>query len=79
LLATLAQIQAGILDWMLVERIRAHRAEFSSDGLHDGDTLGAADGLHDGDTLGAVDGFLLGIRVGDFVGVTHSLTLVWLR
>jgi hypothetical protein len=51
----------------------------AADGLHDGDTLGAAEGLRDGDTLGAADGFLLGIRVGDFVGGTHSLTLVWLR
>jgi hypothetical protein len=30
LLATLAQLQAGIMDWMLVELMRAHRAELSS-------------------------------------------------
>jgi hypothetical protein len=35
--------------------------------------------LVDGDTLGATDGVLLGMKVGDLVGTTHSLRLVWLR
>jgi hypothetical protein len=57
--ATLAQIQAGILDWMLVELIRAHRAEFSS-GAVVGDTLG--------DTVGDSVGSTVGLRVG----IKHS-------
>jgi hypothetical protein len=52
--ATLAQIQAGILDWMLVELIRAHRAEFSS----------GAVGERVGDTLGDTVGSTVGLRVG---------------
>jgi hypothetical protein len=52
--ATLAQIQAGILDWMLVELIRAHRAEFSS----------GAVGERVGNTLGDTVGSTVGLRVG---------------
>jgi hypothetical protein len=52
--ATLAQIQPGILDWMLVELIKAHRAEFSSGAV--GETLG--------DTLGDTVGSTVGLRVG---------------
>jgi hypothetical protein len=52
--ATLAQIQAGILDWMLVELIRAHRAEFSS----------GAVGERVGDILGDTVGSTVGLRVG---------------
>jgi hypothetical protein len=43
LLATLAELHSGNMDWMLVERIRAHRAEFSSGSVGEevGATLGA--------------------------------------
>jgi hypothetical protein len=60
--ATLAQIQAGILDCMLVELIRAHRAEFSSGPV--GETLG--------DTLGDTVGESVGCTVGLRVGIKHS-------
>jgi hypothetical protein len=75
LFATLAQLQAGIWDWMLVLLMRAHRAEFSSGAVGErlGDMLGEAEGEIVGESVGATLGDRVGITVGLRVGmIEHS-------
>jgi hypothetical protein len=72
LLATLAQLQAGIMDWMLVLLMRAHRAK-SSVGKRLEDMLGEAEGEIVGESVGARLGDRVGITVGRRVGmIEHS-------
>jgi hypothetical protein len=72
LLTTLAQLQAGIMDWILVEPMRAHSAAFSS-GERVGDVLGEVEGETVGESVGARLGVRVGITVGLRVGmIEHS-------